>query len=79
MDIKAAFPSEAKGRLDNLMNVRQMDGDHIRWTESCLSERTVAIIIEVNAMERHTVEAGVPQDSPVSPSRFLIYTSGLIN
>jgi len=26
MDIKAAFPSVAKGRLVNLMNVRQMDG-----------------------------------------------------
>jgi len=30
MDIKAAFPSVAKGRLVNLMKVRQMDGDLIR-------------------------------------------------
>jgi hypothetical protein len=29
MDIKAAFPTMAKGRLVNLMTVRQMDGDHI--------------------------------------------------
>jgi hypothetical protein len=29
MDIKAAFPSVAKGRLVNLMKVRQMDGDLI--------------------------------------------------
>jgi len=29
-------------------------------------------------MERHPVEAGVPQDSPVSPILFAIYTSGLI-
>jgi len=29
-------------------------------------------------MERHPVEAGVPKDSPVSPSRFVIYTTGLI-
>jgi len=29
MDIKAAFPSMAKGRLVNLMKVRQMDGDLI--------------------------------------------------
>jgi len=36
MDIKTAFPSVAKGRLVNLMKVRQMDGDHIRWTESFL-------------------------------------------
>jgi hypothetical protein len=28
-DIKAPFPTMAKGRLVNLMAVRQMDGDHI--------------------------------------------------
>jgi len=78
MDIKAAFPSVAKGRLVNLMKVRQMDGDLIRWTESVLSERTVEMVIEGNAMERHPVEAGVPQGSPVSPILFAIYTSGLI-
>jgi hypothetical protein len=36
------------------------------------------MIIEGNAMERHPVEAGVPQGSPVSPILFAIYTSGLI-
>jgi len=78
MDIKAAFPSVAKGRLVNLMKVRQMDGDLIQWTESFLSEKKVEMIIEGNAMERHPVEAGVPQGSPVSPILFAIYTSGLI-
>jgi len=78
MDIKAAFPSVAKGRLVNLMKVRQMAGDHIRWTESYLSERTVEMIIEGNAMQRHLVEAGVLQGSPVSMILFAIYPSGLI-
>ena len=77
MDIKPAFPSVAKGRLVNLMKVRQMDRDRIRWTESFLLETTVEMIIEGNAMERHPVEAGVPQGSPVSPILFAIYTSGL--
>ena len=36
------------------------------------------MIIEGNAMERHPVEAGVPQGSPVSPILFAIYTSGMI-
>jgi len=61
MDIKAAFPSVTKGRLVNLMEVRQMDGDLIRWTESFMSERTVEMVIEGNPMERLPVEAGVPQ------------------
>jgi hypothetical protein len=46
--------------------------------ESFLSERTVDMIIYGNDMERHPVEAGVPQGSPVSPILFAIYTSGLI-
>jgi hypothetical protein len=78
MDIKAAFPSVAKGRLVNLMKVREMDGDLVQSTESFLLERTVEMIIEGNAMARHPVEAGVPQGSPVSPILFAIYTSGLI-
>ena len=55
-----------------------MDGDHIGWTESFLSERTVEIIIEDNAMDRHPVEAWVPQGSPVSPILFAINNSRLI-
>jgi len=78
MDVYAAFPSMAKGRLVNLMKVSQMDGDLIRWMESFLLERTVEMIIEGNAMERHPVEAGVTQGLPVSAIFFAIYTSGLI-
>jgi hypothetical protein len=55
-----------------------MDGDLIRWTERFLSERTVQMIIDSNAIETHPVEAGVQQGSPVSPILFAIYTSGLI-
>ena len=51
VDIKVAFPSLAKGRLVNLLKVRQMDGDLVRWTESLLSERTVEMMIDGNAME----------------------------
>jgi len=79
MDIKAAFPSVARGRLVNLMKVRQMDGYHRRWMESFMSERTVEMVIEGNAKETHPVEAGVAQGSPVSLILSAIYTSGLIN
>jgi hypothetical protein len=55
MDIKAAFPSVATGRLLNLIKVRQMNGDLIRWTDSFLSETMVEMIIEGNTMQRHPV------------------------
>jgi len=78
MDIKAAFPSIAKGRLVNGMKAKHIDGDLIRWTESFLPESTVEMIIEGNTMTRHPVEAGVLQGSPTSPILFAIYTSRLI-
>jgi len=46
MDIEAAFPSMAEGRLVNLMKIRKMDGDLLRWTESFLLKRMVEMIIE---------------------------------
>ena len=55
-----------------------MDGDLICWTASFLSDRTVEMVIEGKVMERHLVEAGISQGSPVSPIVFAIYTSGLI-
>ena len=78
MDIKAAFPSVTHGRLVNLMMVRQLDGDLIQWMGSFNSERTVEMVIEGNAMERHPVEEGVPQSSPMSPILLSINTSGRI-
>jgi len=78
MDIMVAFPSVAQGRLVNLTKVRLMDGELRWWTESCLSERMLEIIIEGIAMERHAVEAGVLQGSPMSSILFAIYTSDLI-
>jgi len=41
-------------------------------------ERTVEMIIEGNNIQRHPVEAAVPQGSPVSTILNAIYTSGLI-
>jgi len=41
MDIEAAFPSVARGRLVHAMKGKQIDGDLIRWTESFLSDSTV--------------------------------------
>jgi len=51
MDIKEAFPTVAKGRLVNLMKVRQMVGDRIHCTKSILLESTVEMIFDGNTME----------------------------
>ena len=78
MDIKAAFPSIGRGRLIHTMRGNGMDGHLIRWAASFLTGRMVEMVIEGNVMERHPVEAGIPQGSPVSPILIAICTSGLM-
>jgi hypothetical protein len=55
-----------------------MDGDLIRGMESCLLESMLEMILDGNAMERHPVDVGLPQGSPVSLFLIAIYPSGLI-
>lgn len=57
MDIKAAFRSMAKGRLVNVLKIREIDGDLILRTKSLLSERMVEMIIECSTTETHPVDA----------------------
>jgi len=77
MDFKAAFPSIGRGRLIHTMKGKRMDGDLIQRTARCHTDRMVEMIIESNVMERHPVEAGISQGSPVSLILFGIYISGL--
>ena len=79
MDIKTAFPSIGRGRLIHTMIGKGMDGDLIRWMASVLTDETVEMLIAGNVMERHPVEPGIPQSSPVSPILIAICTSGLMN
>jgi len=59
IDIKAAFPSIAKGRLVKEKETKHVDGDLMRWIDSVISERMVEMIIECNATMRHQLKAGV--------------------
>jgi len=54
MDSQAASPRVEKGRLINIINERQMDEDHIEWTESFRLERTLEMIIEGNTIVSDT-------------------------
>lgn len=78
MDIKAAFSSVGRGRPVHTMIREGIDSYLIRWTASCVSDRTIEMVIEGNGMERPPVEAAIRQGSLVSPILFTIYTSGLI-
>ena len=70
------FQTETRVVADevNLLKVMEMDGDFVGWMESMISERAVEMIIEGNANDRHPMEAGVEQCSPVSPIIFTLYS-----
>jgi len=79
MDIKGACPSVERGRLGHAMKSKGIDGNHMKWTVSVITGRTIEMVIEGNVMQIHPVEAHIPQGWPRSPILFVIYTSGLIN
>lgn len=78
MDIQAAFSHMSKGKVVNLLQVRLLYGDRIRWVVIFPSEKTFQMICKGNAAERHQVIARVPQGSPVLLIFFAITTSGVI-
>lgn len=54
-----------------------VDDDLVRWTQCFLTDRWVELVISGYFNPKHKVETGIPQGSPVSPTLFLIYTSGV--
>jgi hypothetical protein len=78
MHIKAVFPKMSTGKLFSSTEVRQLDGDLIRWTNSLIWQGMVEKVIMGYANKSHQVEGGVPQFSSLSPSLFGIDHSGLI-
>jgi hypothetical protein len=76
LDIKAAFPSVARGRLIHAMKAKKIDGDLLQLTESFISERTVEIVSKGNVLQSHPMEAGILQGSPVLPIGLTIHTAG---
>jgi hypothetical protein len=77
LDIKAAFPSIGR-RLIHTMRGKGMDGVLVQWMASILTDRRIEMVIEGNVVQRHPVDAGIPQGTPVSMIVFTIQGSGLI-
>lgn len=56
-----------------------VDGDLIRWTQSFLTDLKVQLVIDGHDNKERGTETGIPQGSPVSPTLFLIYISGVFD
>jgi len=77
MDIKAAFPTIARGMPIHAMKVKQIGGDLIGWTESLLSDRMVEMVIEGNVLQSRPMQAGIQEGSPMLPILVLMHCASL--
>lgn len=73
MDVTAAFPSVARGCLLRKMRSAGVDKCLVRWTDSFMRDRRVAMGLDGQEGEEAAVTTGLPQGSPASPVLFAIY------
>ena len=66
-DIKGYFDFVNHNRLLHELRRKHLPLEYIKWTESFLSDREVAICIDGRYGDMKPVQNGIPQGSPVSP------------
>lgn len=78
-DVKGAYNGVCKERLLQRMKARGIPEDLLRWVEAFCSERTATIQINGQVSEAQSLpQAGLPQDSPLSPTLFLFFNADLV-
>ena len=77
IDIKGAFDNVSRETLLETMRSYKLPSAAISWVHHFVSDRRANMIVDGVPGKERSVETGVPQDSPVSPLLFLIYTAPL--
>jgi hypothetical protein len=77
LDVKGAFDRVNKKQLLNRMLQVGIAGNIVRWVDSFLSDRRAMLVIDGRTGETRDVQAGLPQESPVSPVLFILSVSAM--
>jgi hypothetical protein len=77
LDIKGAFDTVNHTRLLHTLHYQGFPPWAVRWVRSFLTDRTASLSFDGQTTPPHSVTAGVPQGSPLSPILFLLYTASL--
>jgi len=78
-DVKGAYNGVCKERSLRRMKARGIPEKLLRWIGAFCSERTTTIQINGQSSEARSLpQAGLPQESPLSPILFLFFNSNLV-
>jgi retron-type reverse transcriptase len=77
LDVKGAFDRVDKQRLLRRMIQVGIAGNIVRWVDSFLSGRRAMLVIDRRTGETRSIQAGLPQGSPISPVLFILSISGM--
>ena len=75
LDVKKAFPSVNKDQLIDICYKIGLSPSLISWIHSFLTNRRLQLAFDGEISNSVSINAGIPQGSPVSPILFLIYIS----
>ena len=78
MDVAGAFNNVHVKRLLHNLRKRRVPDFIVRWAESFLSERSTNLRVNGMDSKKISIEAGVPQGSPISPILYLFYNADLL-
>lgn len=77
LDVKGAFDRVNKQKLLLRMIQVGMAGNIVRWVNSFLSDRRAMLVIDGRTGETRSIQAGLPQGSPISPVLFILSVSAM--
>lgn len=77
LDVKGAFDRVNKQKLLLRMVQVGIAGNIVRWVDSFLSDRRAMLIIDGRTGETRSIQAGLPQGSPISPVLFILSVSAM--
>ena len=77
LDVKGAFDRVNKKKLIWRMVEVGIAGNIVRWVDSFLSDRQAMLVIDGRTGETRSIQAGLPQGSPISPVLFILSVSAM--
>ena len=78
LDISGAFDTVNPTRLLDTLRKKGLPPWIVQWTQAFITDRSSSLVIQGHETAHFSVQAGVPQGSPLSPILFLFYTSELL-